>query len=50
MKMTTNYKGYKITTLDGTLQGRLHIKGPKLNEIIYGGGLKCAALWIDSVK
>ncbi|MEG1232193.1 MAG: hypothetical protein RSE18_00030 [Acinetobacter sp.] len=48
--MTTNYKGYKIIALDGTLRGRLHIQGPKLNEVIHGGGLKFAVRWIDAVK
>lgn len=47
MTLTTRYKNHKIVALDGTLSGRLHISGPKVNEVLHGGGLEAAIKWID---
>lgn len=47
MTLTTRYKNHKIIALDGTLSGRIHVIGPKVNEILHGGGLEAAIKWID---
>ena len=48
MKLIINYKNHKIVALDGSIKGRIHVFGPKVNEILLGGGLEAAMKWIDA--
>lgn len=46
MKIITNYKGHRITYLDGNSKGRVLVQGPKVNRIFQGGGLSTIAKWL----